>query len=130
MGRSQMSADGSTFRVNVESLSQSGGGLTSQEEVLLGRLLALFPIPRPEHAGQLLAAIGRIAASVPWFEAASGFPAITEVADALEKRLSERFGPLERPEVADRLTGSNYLLTRSLIGKEPDRKSTRLNSSH
>src|SRR3546814_15539980 len=45
---------------------------------------------------------------------------MTEVADALEKRLSERFGPLERPEVADRLTGSNYLLTRSLIGKEPE----------
>src|SRR3546814_13216163 len=45
---------------------------------------------------------------------------MTEGADALEKRLSERFGPLERPEVADRLTGSNYLLTRSLIGKEPE----------
>src|SRR3546814_18337242 len=75
-------------------------------------------MPRPEHAGQLLAAIGRIAASVPWFEAASGFPAITAVADELEKRLSERFGPLERPKVADRLHGSNYLLTRSFIGKE------------
>src|SRR3546814_3507680 len=79
-----MSADGSTFRVNVESLSQSVGGLTSQEEVLLGRLLALFPIPRPEHAGQLLAAIGRIAASVPWFEAASGFPRSEEHTSELQ----------------------------------------------
>ena len=91
-----MSADGSTFSVNVESLSQSVGGLTSREEALLGQLLALFPIPRPEHAGQLLAAIGRIAASVPWFEAASGFPAIAEVAAGLEARFTERFGPLER----------------------------------
>ena len=90
-----MSADGSTFSVNVESLSQSVGGLTSQEEALLGQLLALFPIPRPEHAGQLLAAIGRIAASVPWFEAASGFPAIADVAAALEARFAERFGPVE-----------------------------------
>lgn len=115
-----MSADGSTFSVNVESLSQSVGGLTSREEALLGQLLALFPIPRPEHAGQLLAAIGRIAASVPWFEAASGFPAIAEVAAGLEARFTERFGPLERLDVADRLTGSNYLLTRALIGKEPE----------
>lgn len=115
-----MSADGSTFSVNVESLSQSVGGLTSQEEALLGQLLALFPIPRPEHAGQLLAAIGRIAASVPWFEAASGFPAIDDVAAALEARFTERFGPRERPDVADRLTGSNYLLTRALVGKEPE----------
>lgn len=115
-----MSADGNTFSVNVESLSQSVGGLTSQEEALLGQLLALFPIPRPEHAGQLLAAIGRIAASVPWFEAASGFPAIADVAAALEARFTERFGPLERPDVADRLTGSNYLLTRALVGKEPE----------
>lgn len=115
-----MSADGSTLSVSAESLSQSIGGLASQEEALLGQLLALFPIPRPEHAGQLLAAIGRIAASVPWFERASGFLAIMEVAAALEARLSERFGPLERPEVTDRLTGSNYLLTRALIGKEPE----------
>lgn len=115
-----MSADGNTFNVNVGSLSQSVGGLTSQEEALLGQLLALFPIPRPEHAGQLLAAIGRIAASVPWFEAASGFPAIADVAAALGARFTERFGPLERPDVADRLTGSNYLLTRALIGKEPE----------
>lgn len=115
-----MSADGSTLSVNVESLSQSVGGLTSQEEALLGQLLVLFPIPRPEHAGQLLAAIGRIAASVPWFEGTSGFPAIGEVAAALETRFSERFGPLERPDVTDRLTGSNYLLTRALIGKESE----------
>src|SRR3546814_15578949 len=106
-----MSADGSTFRVNVESLSPSVGGLTSQEEVLLGRLLALFPIPRPAHAGQLLAERGRIAASVPWFEAASRFPAIPALPKALAKRPPARLGPLERPAAADTLTGNNYLLT-------------------
>ena len=115
-----MSADGSTFVVSTESLSKAVGGLTSREEALLGHLLALFPIPRPEHVSQLLAAIGRISASVPWLEGASGFPAIAELAAALEARFTERFGPLERPEVADRLTGSSYLLTRALIGKEPE----------
>lgn len=115
-----MSADGSTFSVTAENLAQSVGGLTSHEEALLRQMLALFPVPRPEHAAQLLMAIRRIATSVRWYEEACGFPGIVGVASAIEARMAARFEPLEHLDVADRLTGSNYLLTRALIGKEPE----------
>ncbi len=114
-----MSAEGRSFSVTAESLAQLVGGLASREEALLRQVLALFPVPRPEHAAQLMAAIHRIGASVRWFEKASGFTGITDAAAVLEARFVARFGSLERSDVADRLTGSSYLLTRALIGKEP-----------
>ena len=52
-----MSAEGRSFSVTAESLAQLVGGLASREEALLRQVLALFPVPRPEHAAQLMAAI-------------------------------------------------------------------------
>ena len=83
-----MSAEGRSFSVTAESLAQLVGGLASREEALLRQVLALFPVPRPEHAAQLMAAIHRIGASVRWFEKASGFTGVD-----FHAKLSRDFHP-------------------------------------
>ena len=110
---------GHSFSITAESLVPLVGGLASREEALLRQMLTLFPIPRPELVAQLMSAIRRVGETVRWFENASGFPGIKDVAATIEARLDAKFGSLERSVVTDRLTGSSYLLTRSLIGKEP-----------
>jgi len=48
-----MSAARRSRSVDASSLSRLLGGLPPQEEEVLGQLLALFPVPSPEHAAQV-----------------------------------------------------------------------------
>ena len=104
--------------VDASSLSQLLGELPSQEEEVLGQLLALAPVPSPEHAAQLLAAVRRIANAVPWFDGAAALLSTSDALAHLEARLVGKFGKHPRLATVGELTGRDYLRTRALIGKE------------